>query len=94
MNKSVKVFTCNSFREWYRNAIYKQLQRGPIEDVDLQLGVMKLNISCMIQCFEYLISHPELDFKRLELKAHVIIIKSVRILDIPIPLMTDYMYSV
>ena len=61
VNKSVKTFMRSNFQQWYGNAIYEQLQQGITENVDLRLGVMKpLSARWMIQCFEYLVSHPEL----------------------------------
>lgn len=61
VNKSVKTFMRSNFQQWYGNAIYEQLQQGITENVDLRLGVMKpLSARLMIQCFKYLVSHPEL----------------------------------
>ena len=64
----------SKFQEWYGNAVYEQLQEGLTEDIDLRLGVRKsLSARCiwMIQCFEYLVSHPELEihgFEQAEIK--------------------------
>ena len=61
VNKSFKTFMQTKFQEWYGDAIYEQLQKGLTEDVDLRMGVMKpISARWLIQCFEYLVSHPEL----------------------------------
>ena len=49
------------FQEWYGNIIYKQLQDGIEEEVDLRLSIMKpLSSQWMLQCYRYLIAYPDL----------------------------------
>ena len=62
VNKAVKQHMRTQFQEWYGNIIYKQLQDGIEEEVDLRLSitVKPLSSQWILRCYRYLIAHPDL----------------------------------
>ena len=61
VNKAVKQYFRTQFQEWYGSVIYKQLQDGIEEEVDLRLSIMKpLSAQWMVECYHYLLAHPDL----------------------------------
>ena len=61
VNKAVKQYFRTRFQEWYGSVIYKQLQDGIEEEVDLILIIMKpLSAQWMLECYCYLVAQLDL----------------------------------
>ena len=62
MNKSVKEFMCNKFKEWYALQVHKQLEEGmAITPIDLRLSILKpLGAHWLISLFDYLNEHKSI----------------------------------
>ncbi len=61
VNKPAKDFLRKKFQEWYGDIVYKQLESGTEEPVDLRLSVMKpLTAQWAIDMFNYFESRPEI----------------------------------